>query len=93
VGCASCGAEALRLVQKLEPEVVLVDVQLGGEDGFEVTRCLTATANAPWVILISSHSQDDLAELIADSPAVGFLPKSALRAHAIVRLASATRGR
>lgn len=89
LGCASDGAEALRLARKLEPDVVLVDVQLGAEDGVEVTRRLTASAHAPRVILISSHSQDDLVELIADSPAAGFLPKSALGARAIARLASA----
>jgi DNA-binding NarL/FixJ family response regulator len=93
VGRASYGAEALRLAEKLEPDVVLVDVLLGGENGLEVTRRLTATAHAPRVILISSHTQDDLAELIANSPAVGFLPKSALNAQAIARLASAPRGR
>jgi DNA-binding NarL/FixJ family response regulator len=93
VGRASYGAEALRLTQKLEPDVVLVDVQLGAEAGLEVTRRLTATAHAPRVILISTHPQDELAELIADSPAVGFLPKSALSAHAIARLCSAPRGR
>ena len=91
VGRALCGAEALLLAQKLEPDVVLVDVQLGREDGLEVTRRLTATAHAPGIILISSHSQDDLAELLADSPAVGFISKSALSAHAIVKLASAPR--
>jgi two-component system, NarL family, nitrate/nitrite response regulator NarL len=93
VGCASYGAEALHLARQLEPDVVLVDVQLGDEDGLEVTRRLSATAHAPRVILISSHSHDDLAELIADSPAVGFLPKSALNAEAIAGLASAPRGR
>ena len=93
VGCASSGAEALRLVQKLDPDVVLVDVRLGSEDGLEVARRLTATARAPRVILISSYAQDDLAELIADSPAVGFLPKLALNAQAIARLGNAPRGR
>jgi DNA-binding NarL/FixJ family response regulator len=93
VGRASYGADALRLAQQLEPDVVLVDVQLGDENGFELTRRLNATAHAPRVILISSHHQDDLAELIADSPAVGFLPKSALDAQAIARLASAPRDR
>jgi two-component system, NarL family, nitrate/nitrite response regulator NarL len=93
VGRASYGAEALRLARKLEPDVVLVDVQLGDEDGLELTRRLSAIAHASRVILISSHPQDDLAELIADSPAVGFLPKSALDAQAIARLASAPRDR
>jgi two-component system, NarL family, nitrate/nitrite response regulator NarL len=91
VGRASDGSEGLRLAQELEPDVLLVDVQLGDEDGLELTRRLSATAHAPRVILISSHPQDDLAELIADSPAVGFLPKSALNAQAIARLASAPR--
>jgi two-component system, NarL family, nitrate/nitrite response regulator NarL len=90
---ASYSAEALRLAQKLEPDVVLVDVQLGEEDGIELTRRLSATAHTPRVILISSHPHDDLAELIADSPAVGFLPKSALNAEAIARLVSAPRDR
>jgi DNA-binding NarL/FixJ family response regulator len=86
VGCASSGAEALQLAQKLEPDVALVDVQLGREDGLEVTRRLAATAPVTPVILISSHSKDELAELVLDSSAAGFLPKASLRADAIVEL-------
>jgi DNA-binding NarL/FixJ family response regulator len=93
VGRALDGAEALRLVQKLQPDVALVDVHLGGEDGLKVTQRLAAIAHAPRVILISSHSQDDLVELIANSPALGFVAKSALSADAIARLASAPRDR
>jgi DNA-binding NarL/FixJ family response regulator len=86
VGRAASGAEALQLAQKLEPDVALVDVQLGREDGLEVTRRLAGTAPATRVILISSHSKDELGELIADSPATGFLPKPALGADAIAKL-------
>jgi two-component system, NarL family, nitrate/nitrite response regulator NarL len=86
VGRASSGAEAVRLADTLEPDVVLVDVQLGNEDGLEVTRRLAANDRATHVILISTHSADDLAELIADSPAVGFLPKADLGARAIAEL-------
>ena len=88
VGRATHGAEALRLAQELEPDVVLIDVQLGDEDGRELARRLNATAHALRVILISSHPQDELAELITQSPAVGFLPKSALDAQEIARLAN-----
>jgi two-component system nitrate/nitrite response regulator NarL len=91
VGRASDGAHALGLTQTLKPDVVLVDVQLGDEDGLELTRRLSATALPPRVILISSHSKDDLAELIADSPAAGFLPKSALNAKAVATIVSAPR--
>jgi two-component system nitrate/nitrite response regulator NarL len=86
VGRALTGAEALRLARQLEPDVALVDVQLGGEDGLEVTRRLASTAPATRVILISSHSKDELGELIADSPATGFLAKPALGADAIAKL-------
>jgi CheY-like chemotaxis protein len=86
VGQASSGAEALRFAQQLRPDVALVDVQLGGEDGLELTRLLAANAHATPVILISSHAKDELGELIAESPAVGFLPKPSLGADAIARL-------
>jgi DNA-binding NarL/FixJ family response regulator len=86
VGRASSGADAARLVRALAPDVALVDVQLGDEDGLEVTRRLAAHAREMRIILISTHSQDELAELIVDSPAIGFLPKAALGAHAIAGL-------
>jgi two-component system nitrate/nitrite response regulator NarL len=86
VGRASSGREAMRLAAALRPDVALVDVQLGDEDGLEVTRQLHVGGRQIAVVLISTHSQDDVAELIADSPAVGFLPKTALSAVAIDEL-------
>jgi len=83
VGRALSAAEALRLARELEPDVALVDVQLGDEDGLEVARQLAASAHRTPVILISSHAGDELEELVDDSPAVGFVPKSALGADAI----------
>jgi two-component system nitrate/nitrite response regulator NarL len=83
VGCASSGGDALRLAHELAPEVVLVDVQLGEEDGVGVARRLTADSRSVHVILISTHSGKELEDLISDGPAVGFLPKSALSADAI----------
>ena len=38
------------------------------------------------MVLISTHDEDDFADLIADSPAVGFIPKIRLSAHAIYNL-------
>ena len=82
VGVAATCADALRRVAELRPQVVLVDVDLGGESGFDVTRGI-AKAIGTTVILISTHAEDDLAELIAESPAVGFISKSELSAYAI----------
>jgi DNA-binding NarL/FixJ family response regulator len=86
VGRATSGAEALQLAHKLEPDVALVDVQLGREDGLEVTRRLAAAAPVTRVILISSYSKDEVAELVRDSSAAGFVPKASLGADAIVEL-------
>jgi CheY-like chemotaxis protein len=86
IGRASSGAEALRLAESFDPDVALVDVQLGEEDGLALTRLLAASPYSIRVILISTHTRDELAELIADSPAVGFLPKTALSAAAIAQL-------
>jgi CheY-like chemotaxis protein len=88
VGVASTGAEALRRVEELRPDVMLVDIDLGGESGFEVARRLNRDASLapPPMILISTHAEQDYADLIAASPAVGFVPKSVLSATAIRKL-------
>jgi DNA-binding NarL/FixJ family response regulator len=85
VGVASTSAEALRLAEELRPDVVLLDIDLGGESGLELARRLRREANlAPSrMILISTHAEQDYADLIAASPAVGFLSKSALSGGAI----------
>jgi DNA-binding NarL/FixJ family response regulator len=88
VGVASTAAEALRRAKELSPDVLLVDIMLGRESGIELTRRLLEdgrSKGAP-VILISTHSEADFADLIAESPATGFVPKSELSAEAIRRI-------
>ncbi|WP_432936451.1 response regulator transcription factor [Kribbella sp. CA-253562] len=84
-GTATTGAEALRLLGQLLPDVVLTDIDLGQESGLELAERLDRAAPAA-VILISTHCEQDYRDLIAASPAVGFLPKSDLSAGAIERL-------
>jgi DNA-binding NarL/FixJ family response regulator len=84
VGIATTSAETLRLEEELRPNVVLVDIRLGDESGFDLARRLSGT-----VILISIHAQSEYAEKIAASPAVGFIPKAQLGASAVLRLAGA----
>jgi DNA-binding NarL/FixJ family response regulator len=85
VGVAATSAEALRRAVELRPEVVLVDVMLGGESGFELARRLAAHLwdGGPAVILISTHSAADFERPVAESPATGFLSKQELSADAI----------
>jgi CheY-like chemotaxis protein len=85
VGVATTGADALRCFEELRPDVTLVDLDLGGESGFDVAEQLHRMASPTWspVILISTHAAHDFAELIETSPAVGFMAKSDLSGGAI----------
>jgi DNA-binding NarL/FixJ family response regulator len=90
-GVASTGAEALWQVAMVRPDIVLVDISLGEESGVDLARRLLETDLGPEaaVILISTRAEEDVAELIAESPAAGFLPKAKLSASAIRRIVDA----
>jgi DNA-binding NarL/FixJ family response regulator len=85
VGVASSIAESERQARQLRPDVTLVDIDLGDESGFEVVRRLHGASGPPPapVILISAHAEEDYMDLIAASPAVGFLPKTTLSGDTI----------
>ena len=93
LGEAATGAEALERTDQLAPDVILLDIDLGGESGLDVARELARRAHGdvPLIVLISGHPEDDFADLIAEGPAVGFVAKSELSAAAIVELVG-TRG-
>ena len=83
VGTASDSAGAIRLVTELRPDVTLVDIDLGDEDGFELAKQLHGISDSSKVILVSTHAEADLAQLIERSPALGFIAKARLSAQAI----------
>lgn len=92
VGVACTAEEALTSYADLRPDVTLVDVELAGASGFDVVEQLhRADTPAPSLILISTHSEQDYAEMIAASPALGFLAKFALSPDAIRGLVEARR--
>jgi CheY-like chemotaxis protein len=88
VGMASTIAGALRQVRALRPDLVLVDIGLGNESGFDLARLLAQDGQiaSAEVILISTGAEADYRELIDDSPAAGFLAKSELSVRGISRL-------
>ena len=92
VAKASNSAEALRYYDDFRPDVALVDIELGGEDGFELARQLhqIGSAHNLAVILVSTYAESDLEEMIAESPAVGFLQKFVLSPDAIRGLLKVT---
>jgi DNA-binding NarL/FixJ family response regulator len=87
VGSASTSAEGLQRAEQLRPDVILVDIMLGEESGFALARCLAEQVDGGGtaIILVSTHAESDLAELIAESPAIGYVSKSELSADAILR--------
>jgi len=87
-GMASNSAEALRQARALQPDVILVDIGLGEESGFDLARLLAQDGNGRHaaVIMISARAEMDYTELIAESPAAGFLAKAELSARAIGRI-------
>ena len=86
VGVASNSAEALQLAEELEPDVILVDINLGDESGFELApRLRQVGPRRSHVILISIRSQEDFGDLITASR-TQFLSKTALSASAIQQL-------
>jgi CheY-like chemotaxis protein len=82
-GVASSIAEALRQARALRPDLILVDIGLGSESGFTLARLLAGDGQRADMILISTGAEADYAELIAESPAAGFLAKSELSASRI----------
>lgn len=85
VGTASTLAEALHETASAHPDVALVDIDLGGESGFDVAEALHAamSGSPPAVVLVSTHDEEEFADMIDASSAVGFVPKFALSADRV----------
>jgi DNA-binding NarL/FixJ family response regulator len=86
VGEAEDGESGLEAVETLRPDVVLLDVQLPGIDGFEVASRLAATGDGTVVVLTSSREASDYGSRLTSSPARGFIPKHELSGAALAAL-------
>jgi len=86
VGEAGDGRSGLDAAADLQPDVVLLDIQLPDMDGFAVATRLNVNGTAPAVVLISSRAREDLREQVEASPVRGFIPKSELSGAALEAL-------
>jgi DNA-binding NarL/FixJ family response regulator len=86
VGGAADGAAALATVQRLRPEVVLLDVQLPDVDGFAVAEQLAAAPAPPQVVLISSRDAAAYGSRLGAAPVCGFLAKRELSGASLAAL-------
>lgn len=86
VGEAADGRSALSEVERLRPQLVLLDVQLPDIDGFEVAEMLGEVSDPPAVVLTSSHPVSSYRRRLARSPARGFIAKDELSGAALAAL-------
>jgi len=83
VGEASDGEEAVRMAQKLVPDVILMDISMPVLNGIEATRQIKSRLPATRVIALSGYEEEDLAEAMRAAGADGYLKKT-VRAQALI---------
>jgi two-component system, NarL family, invasion response regulator UvrY len=86
LGEAASGEEALRMVEDLDPALVLLDVRLPGIDGIETARSITSTNPHPTVFLVSIDDPAAVPARIASCGAATFVRKRDLCSAALRRL-------
>lgn len=87
IGEAEDGASAVAAVEKLRPDLVLLDIVLPDTDGFSVAERLLENGNGPVVVLTSSREAVDFGSRLERSPAQGFIHKDDLSGAALGAMA------
>lgn len=88
VGEAADGQTGIAAAGELDPDLVLLDVQLPDLNGFQVAaRIADLATSGPVIVLTSSRDLSDLGEEVATSAARGFIPKSELSGEALAAIA------
>lgn len=77
VGEAETGEDGVTMAADLNPDLVLMDVNLPGIDGLEATRRILAAAGPPVVLLLSTYEEAEYAPRCAECGASSYVPKSA----------------
>jgi DNA-binding NarL/FixJ family response regulator len=87
VGEAGDADEAIAEARRLRPDVVLLDIQLRGTDGFAVAERMAEGTDPPVVILISTREESEYGGQVGAARVAGFIPKRSLNAATIRALA------
>jgi len=87
---AGNGVDAIAAAARERPDLVLLDVQLPGIDGFEVTRRLATDGGAPTIVLISSREAADYGGRVEASGAAGFISKAELSSRVLIEFLEAS---
>ncbi len=89
---ASTAAEAVRAVEKYQPDVVLMDIRLPGEGGIEATRQVTSRFPHSKVVMLTSFADDDLVIRAISAGAVGYVLKQVGNEELLRAIQAAARG-
>ena len=92
VGEAGSAEEALRQVELLQPDVILMDIRLPGEGGIEATRAITTRFPNTRVVMLTSYADDDLVVRAVLAGAVGYVLKQVGNEELLRAINAAARG-
>lgn len=84
VGEADSGEEGVELARTLEPDLVLMDVNLPGMNGLEATRQILAETTDTRVLVLSTYEPQEYESRAVEAGAIGYVPKSAFGPDGLV---------
>ena len=92
VGEAGTTGEALKAIEKLRPQVVLMDIRLPGEGGIEATRKITSRFPDTKVVMVTSFADDELVVSAVRAGAAGYVLKQVGNEELLRGIRAAARG-
>src|SRR5579862_9005438 len=93
VGAASSGEEALALITRSTPDVMLMDLRMPGMNGIDLLRALQSSANPPRVIVLTSFETDEDVYRAVQAGAHGYLLKSTMQQEMIAAIQAVYQGK
>src|SRR3954470_5793002 len=92
VGEAGDGRQAVQMVKKLMPDVVVMDIAMPQLNGLEATRQITHTVPSTKVLVLSSYSDDEYVQQLTEAGAAGYLIKQTAANELLKAIREAHRG-
>jgi DNA-binding NarL/FixJ family response regulator len=92
IGEASDGAEAVDLVEKLDPDIVIMDLTMDGMDGTTATREIVTRKLRARVLVLTMHPEEDYLVSVLEAGAAGYLMKNAADRELVEAVRTVARG-